>query len=67
MDYLLPSLSDTKQPSRLFQEKIQAGALGAKTGSGVYEWQEAERDETERRLLQHLIDLERMEKGHGAP
>ncbi|QII83498.1 3-hydroxyacyl-CoA dehydrogenase family protein [Bordetella hinzii] len=59
MDYLSPSLSDAKAAPRLFRDKVAAGQLGAKSGSGVYEWEGGDRDETEKQLLRHLIAAQR--------
>ncbi len=59
MDYLSPSLSDAKAAPRLFRDKVAAGQLGAKSGSGVYEWEGSDRDETEKQLLRHLIAAQR--------
>jgi len=62
MNYLTPSLSDARQAPRLFQDNVAAGSLGAKSGKGVFEWQESERDEVEKRLLHHLILMDRIDK-----
>ena len=55
LDYLAPSLSDCKQAPRLLRDKVAVRQLGAKSGQGVFEWEEGERDETEAQLLRHLI------------
>jgi len=36
--YLNEDLCDSKQPSILLQQAIDKGTLGAKTGSGLYDW-----------------------------
>lgn len=36
--YLNEDLCDAKQPSALLKQAIDKGILGAKTGSGLYDW-----------------------------
>lgn len=35
---VLPEISGSKEPSRLFEEKVSTGNLGYKTGKGFYDW-----------------------------
>lgn len=62
MEYLLPSLSVEKGIPKLFAEKINEQALGAKTGEGVFEWEMSERSAVEQKLLKHLMSYEAEEE-----
>jgi 3-hydroxybutyryl-CoA dehydrogenase len=55
MDYLLPSLTDSKDTPRLIKQQLKAGKLGAKAGGGIFRWEAGERDSVENRLLEHLL------------
>jgi 3-hydroxybutyryl-CoA dehydrogenase len=37
-NYLCPSLCNDTEPARVLREKVSGGSLGAKSGSGFYDW-----------------------------
>ena len=55
MDYLLPSLSASARTPELVRRAVDQGHLGAKSGSGLFDWPANSRERTERRLLEHLL------------
>ncbi len=57
LDYLAPSLSDARQTPALIKQLVARGDKGAKSGRGIFEWGEGERDEAEQRLLRHLAAM----------
>ncbi|GAF43682.1 3-hydroxyacyl-CoA dehydrogenase family protein [Rhodococcus wratislaviensis] len=64
MDYLLPHLSSATTTPDLVRKVVADGQLGAKTGSGLLDWQEGAREAAEQRLLEHLVS--RTPAGHAA-
>jgi 3-hydroxybutyryl-CoA dehydrogenase len=58
---VLPSLCNATEPGALLQEYVSQGKLGAKTGSGFYNWQERSVDEL--RSCRDLFLVERMKEG----
>jgi len=57
LDYLSPSLSRATTTPELFTDALSAGATGAKSGRGIYDWGSGERESVEARLLAHLVSL----------
>jgi len=64
-EYLLPFLEDAKVPSRLLADRVERGDLGAKTGSGFFDWDEEKvrrrvetRDEVLLRIIRLLREVE---------
>lgn len=55
---MYPSLSNTAEPSRALQERVQAGRIGMKAGAGFYDWtpetRQAERARYDQLLRQGL-------------
>jgi 3-hydroxybutyryl-CoA dehydrogenase len=58
MNYLSPSLASDEQAPALVRRAIATGRLGAKTGSGIFEWGRSDRAATERRLTEHLLKFQ---------
>lgn len=61
LDYLAPTLSDAKQAPALIKQLIAQAKTGAKAGQGIFAWSEGERDQTERKLLEHLLAMQKLE------
>lgn len=55
--YLFPHLCDDHQPNKVLTEKLDAGKLGFKTGSGLQEWPQDKIDETQKNLTEGLIKV----------
>ena len=55
-DYILKSLEDSHQPSRLLTEKIQKGEVGCKSGQGFYHWTPEEAKQLSNKLSSFLIN-----------
>ena len=53
-EYVFPALSRTQTPSPLLTERIKAGKLGAKSGSGLMDWPEGRRAKVAERLAKHV-------------
>jgi 3-hydroxybutyryl-CoA dehydrogenase len=53
-EYVFPALSRAQKPSSLLSERIDAGKLGAKSGSGMLDWPEGRRSEVAERLARHV-------------
>jgi 3-hydroxybutyryl-CoA dehydrogenase len=51
---VFPVLSRAQQPSRLLTESIQAGKLGAKSGSGLMDWPQGRKTRLAERLAKHV-------------
>lgn len=64
LDYLAPSLSNARGTPALIRKLVADGKKGAKTGSGIFEWREGERNEAEERLLKHLIAMQSLAASH---
>ena len=56
-DYILPHLEASGSPSPLLKEKVAAGDLGFKTGSGFQEWSEEEANASRKRLVEYLVHV----------
>lgn len=54
MGYVLPHLSDSDGPPAILQGFVDAGRLGAATGSGFHSWPSGSREAAARRLDEHL-------------
>jgi 3-hydroxybutyryl-CoA dehydrogenase len=55
MGWILPTLSADATPSRLLDAAITSGELGAKSGQGLLEWRDGDRERARARLEQHLL------------
>ena len=56
-DYILKSLADNHEPSKLLCEMLDNGELGMKSGKGWHEWTQEQIAETNSRLRDHLISF----------
>ncbi len=56
-DYILPHLEASGEPSPLLREKVAAGELGFKTGSGFQTWSADEAEASRRRLVEYLVHV----------
>ena len=54
-DYVFPSLNRDQHAAATLRELVDAGRLGAKTGSGFEEWPAGRREEAAARLEDHLL------------
>jgi 3-hydroxybutyryl-CoA dehydrogenase len=54
---IVPALHHGAAPSRLLQDKYDAGDLGAKTGRGFYDWSDRDVDAVRREAKRKLEDL----------
>ncbi|MFV0465411.1 MAG: 3-hydroxyacyl-CoA dehydrogenase family protein [Lachnospiraceae bacterium] len=57
--YLFPALENGTVPSVLLTEAIKNGDLGFKTGKGIKEWSAEYREESQIKLVQDLIKVQR--------
>jgi len=57
--YILPRLAPPSEPSRTLRERVEAGALGMKSGHGLRDWTPDEAEVVRRRLKNHLVDATR--------
>ena len=55
--YILPHLEASGEPSPLLREKVAAGELGFKTGSGFQSWTEEEAQASRARLVEYLASV----------
>lgn len=55
--YILQFLEDSKEPSPLLVEKVEAGELGFKTGKGFSEWTQDDIENSRKSLSEHLIKV----------
>ena len=55
--YILPHLEASGAPSPLLREKVAAGDLGFKTGSGFQEWSEETAEASRQRLVKYLVHV----------
>jgi 3-hydroxybutyryl-CoA dehydrogenase len=53
-EYVFPALCRSEQPSQLLADRIKAGKLGAKSGSGLMDWPEGRRGRVAERLAKHV-------------
>lgn len=56
--YLYEDLERTREPSRLLEERVAQGWLGAKSGQGFYRWDDRRIEDRQRRTregLEHII------------
>jgi 3-hydroxybutyryl-CoA dehydrogenase len=55
-EYVLPELNPPSEPSEGLRRRVEAGALGMKTGSGFRDWSPDDADAVRRRLLARLAN-----------
>jgi 3-hydroxybutyryl-CoA dehydrogenase len=55
-EYVLGSLEDSHEPSKLLKEKVRNGELGFKSGKGFFDWTAEEIQLSRERLSRHLIE-----------
>jgi 3-hydroxybutyryl-CoA dehydrogenase len=53
--YVFPALSCTTEPSKLLDDAVQHGCLGAKSGRGLSPWPAGRREQVAERLRLHLL------------
>ncbi len=53
-EYVFPALCRAEQPSQLLADRIKAGMLGAKSGSGLMDWPEGRRSQVAERLAKYV-------------
>lgn len=61
LDYLAPTLSGVRSAPSLIKELVAKGDNGSKSGKGIFQWKDGERDDVERALLRHLVALDKMD------
>ena len=54
-DYLMPSLCDEGQPLRALRERLDGGRLGAKSGTGFYDWSGRDASEVAERRDRQIV------------
>ena len=54
-NYILKHLNADPTPSTTLQAKVEAGALGFKSGEGFLKWSDADIAESRQRLADYLI------------
>ena len=52
---LLPDMDDSKVPNPLFQERLDTGTLGLKTGQGFFDYRDQDADELRKQLNEDMI------------
>ncbi len=55
--YLLPELECSKEPSKLINDKVERGELGAKSGKGFFDWPPGRFEKVIKERDEALIDL----------
>lgn len=55
--YILQHLESSPSPSPLLKKKVEQGELGFKTGKGFQEWPPEKAQESRKRLLEYLLDV----------
>jgi 3-hydroxybutyryl-CoA dehydrogenase len=56
-DYILKHLESSPAPSLILKRKVAQGELGFKTGKGFQEWPPEKAQESRKRLLEYLLDV----------
>lgn len=56
LDYVGPSLASDQRAPEIIREAVAEGRLGAKAGRGFYDWPAGRREDTEQRLVSHLLN-----------
>jgi 3-hydroxybutyryl-CoA dehydrogenase len=56
-DYILKHLESSPAPSPVLKRKVEQGDLGFKTGKGFQEWPPEKAQESRKRLLEYLLDV----------
>ncbi|MBU9673668.1 hypothetical protein KQ939_05255 [Planococcus sp. CP5-4] len=64
-DYLFEDLSTEQKPGRTLGELAESGKLGSKTGSGFYEWTEAQSRAVQAEREEALIYFLKQDMGKG--
>lgn len=57
IEYLVKQLDRGVKPSRTLSEHVENGELGVKTGTGIYDWREIDRQEIIAERDEQLLDL----------
>ena len=52
---LLPDMDDSKVPNPLFQERLDTGTLGLKTGQGFFDYRDQDADELRKQFNEDMI------------
>ena len=52
---LLPDMDDSKVPNPLFQERLDTGTLGLKTGQGFFDYRDQDEDELRKQFNEDMI------------
>ncbi|RJR34781.1 MAG: 3-hydroxyacyl-CoA dehydrogenase family protein [Desulfobacteraceae bacterium] len=55
--YILQHLESSPAPSPLLKKKVEQGELGFKSGKGFQEWPQEKAQESRKRLLEYLLDV----------
>lgn len=63
--YLLPELECSKEPSKLINDKVERGELGAKSGKGFFDWPLGRFEKVIKERDEALIDLMKLLKKSG--
>jgi 3-hydroxybutyryl-CoA dehydrogenase len=63
--YLLPELECSKEPSKLINDKVERGELGAKSGKGFFDWPPGRFEKVIKERDEALIDLMKLLKESG--
>lgn len=54
--YILKHIENSPEPSPLLQKMVDQGNLGFKSGQGFFEWAPKEREASQKRLIQYLLE-----------
>lgn len=57
--YLFPHIENSTEPSQLLIQKLEEGKLGFKSGEGFQKWSAEEISESQKRLIEGLIKVEK--------
>ncbi|MFC1815692.1 3-hydroxyacyl-CoA dehydrogenase family protein [Thermodesulfobacteriota bacterium] len=65
-DYILKHLESSPNASSLLEQKVKNGELGFKSGSGFYQWSPRQAEESQKNLINYLLEMIQREMKVGA-